>query len=153
MRPFLAGFIGLAAAITITDTLAPVIVTKTMPLSIVTVSTTASPLIPSNAPQYNNTAVFTSAVLNSTNAFRGEYGAGPLGWNQTLADFASAYLGSMGALSPSNGTECNFSHSGGLYGENMALGCDDVTGCVNLCKFFEAPQRCTMDGADCLPRR
>ncbi|PSS03384.1 CAP domain-containing protein [Coniella lustricola] len=138
MRPILTliGFISLAAsttvAVTVTETLPPVVVTQTMPPSIITVSTTAPPLIPSGASQYRNTSVFTSAVLNSTNVFRGEYGAGSLAWNQTLADFAVGYLGSMGSLSPSNGTECNFSHSGGPYGENMALGCNDVTGCVDL---------------------
>lgn len=38
----------------------------------------------------------------------------------------------MGAESSDSGTECDFSHSGGPFGENLALGCNEVTGCVEL---------------------
>lgn len=34
-------------------------------------------------------------------------------WNQTIADFAQDYL---------NGNNCQFEHSGGPYGENLAIG-------------------------------
>ncbi|KAF3761777.1 PR-1-like protein, partial [Cryphonectria parasitica EP155] len=93
---------------------------------------TATPVIASDAPQFTNDAAFTSAVLNSTNYIRQEFDANSVSWNQTLADFAASYLLSMGSVSPSSGSECNFSHSGGPYGENLAIGCDDVTGCVDL---------------------
>lgn len=38
----------------------------------------------------------------------------------------------MGTESPESGSECDFAHSGGAYGENLALGCNEVTGCVDL---------------------
>lgn len=101
----------------------------------VTVTVTAPPTIPSKAPQFHNNATFVSAVLNSTNLIRKEFNASALAWNQTLANFSSDYLESMGRHSFKNGTECNFSHSGGPYGENLALGCTEVTGCVELCEL------------------
>lgn len=104
-------------------------------ISTATITVTASPTIASNAPEFTNLAAFTSAVLNSTNVIRADFGAAAVSWNDTLAGFAAAYLVSMGPLPLFNGTECNFSHSGGPYGENIALGCTEVTGCVDLCEF------------------
>lgn len=121
----LAGFAGLTVGQTVSITETPSTVTMTM---------TATPIIASDAPQFTDNATFASAVLNSTNVVRQEYNASAVSWNQTLATFASSYLLSMGILSPDNGSECNFSHSGGSYGENLALGCGDVTGCVGLCE-------------------
>lgn len=105
------------------------------PVSTATITVTASPtIIASNAPEFTDIAAFTAAVLNSTNVIRSNFNASSVSWNDTLADFASSYLASMGPLELFNGTECNFSHSGGPYGENIALGCTEVTGCVDLCK-------------------
>lgn len=106
----------------------------TTPNTTVTVTVTAPPSIPSDAPQFQNNSIFASAVLNSTNFIRQEFNASALAWNQTLADFSTNYLWSMSPLNFTNGTECNFSHSGGPYGENLALGCTEVTGCVEMCK-------------------
>lgn len=106
------------------------------PTTTVTVIITAPPSIPSNAPEFKNNGTFASAILNSTNFIRQEFNASALAWNQTLADFSSAYLSAMGPLNFTNGTECNFSHSGGPYGENLALGCSDVTGCVEMCEWI-----------------
>lgn len=114
--------------------LSTVTIPPTAPATTITVIVTASPTIPSEAPQFTNKASFASALLNSTNFIRQEFNASPLAWNQTLADFSSSYLWSMGSLNLTNGTECNFSHSGGPYGENLALGCTDVAGCVDMCK-------------------
>lgn len=99
-----------------------------------TIWVTASPSAATAAPQFINNSTFVSAVLNGTNTWRGQFNATPLSWNRTLATFASSYLASFGPVSLENGTECNFSHSGGPYGENIALGCTDVTGCVDLCE-------------------
>lgn len=109
------------------------------PTTTVTVIVTASPSIPSGAPQFRDNATFASAVLNSTNVIRRAFNASALAWDQTLADFSSAYLWSMGPTNFSDGTECNFSHSQGPYGENLALGCTDVTGCVDLCEYMPSP--------------
>lgn len=97
-----------------------------------TITVTAPPSIPSTAPQFTDAALFTSAILNSTNTFRSQHDASPVTWNTTLSAFASAYLASMRPESPESGSECDFSHSGGPYGENLALGCGEVTGCVDL---------------------
>ncbi|KAJ0119649.1 Cell wall protein PRY3 [Diaporthe amygdali] len=97
-----------------------------------TITITAPPSIASTAPQFTDTARFTSAILNSTNFFRSEHNASAVIWNHTLSTYASSYLASMGSESPDSGSECDFSHSGGPYGENLALGCNEVTGCVDL---------------------
>ncbi|KAI3391363.1 hypothetical protein diail_7472 [Diaporthe ilicicola] len=97
-----------------------------------TITITAPPSIASTAPQFTDTALFTSAILNSTNFFRSEHNASAVTWNKTLSSYASSYLASMGSASPDSGSECDFAHSGGPYGENLALGCNEVTGCVDL---------------------
>ena len=86
-----------------------------------TVTVTVGPTIPSNAPQFVDDNLFTSAILNSTNFFRSEQNATAVTYNETLADFASNYL---------DHDDCAFQHSGGPYGENIAIGCSDASGCV-----------------------
>jgi hypothetical protein len=83
-----------------------------------TITITAAPSIPSTAPEFVSDHLFTSAILNSTNFFRAEHGARAVTYNKTLQRFASRYL----AGNPS----CHFAHSGGPYGENIALGYPDV---------------------------
>lgn len=102
------------------------------PVQVQIVTITAAPTIPSTVPQFTDTALFTSAILNSTNVYRAEHNATAVTWNHTLASYATSYLNSMGAQSPDSGSECDFAHSGGPYGENLALGCNEVTGCVEL---------------------
>ncbi|RYP44534.1 hypothetical protein DL769_011506 [Monosporascus sp. CRB-8-3] len=85
-----------------------------------TVTITRGPTIPSEAPEFVNRDAFTSAILNSTNSYRGEHDASEVRWNKTLEEFASNYLDST----------CEFRHSGGPYGENLAIGCSNVTSCV-----------------------
>lgn len=102
-------------------------------VTVQTITVTTSPDIPSAAPQFTSAALFTSAVLNSTNLYRRAHGAPALLWNDTLASYAAAYLASMGAQSLVSGSECAFAHSDGPYGENLAIGCGgDVAGCVGL---------------------
>ncbi|CAJ2500770.1 Uu.00g036230.m01.CDS01 [Anthostomella pinea] len=85
-----------------------------------TVVVTVGPSIPSQAPEFVDQATFTSAILNSTNVYRAEHNASDVRWNQTLQDYASDYLDST----------CDFKHSGGPYGENLAIGCANATSCV-----------------------
>ncbi|QUC23612.1 uncharacterized protein UV8b_07853 [Ustilaginoidea virens] len=85
------------------------------------VTVTAAPAVPSQEPQWNSAEVFTSAILNSTNFYRGQYNASRVGWNQTLAEFADDYLDKGG---------CKFEHSGGPYGENLAEGYPSATASV-----------------------
>lgn len=146
MRPAvasaLAGFLSLVFASSPSPTIS--IITETASTVTGTVVVTASPTIASDAPQFaSGAAVFSAAVLNSTNAWRGQFGAAAVAWNETLAAFAASYLASMGSggagdAAPVNGSECEFAHSGGPYGENIALGCVDVTGCVDLCECMTA---------------
>ena len=106
--------------------------TTANPVQVQVVTVTAAPSIPSTVPQFTNTALFTSAILNSTNVYRKEHNATAVSWNHTLASYASSYLSAMGTQSPDSGSECDFAHSGGPYGENLAIGCNEVTGCVEL---------------------
>ncbi|KAK0709952.1 CAP domain-containing protein, partial [Lasiosphaeria miniovina] len=86
---------------------------------------TVAPAIPSTAPQFVSDDAFTSAILNSTNFFRAAHNANDVTYNATLARFAADYLDTA-ANCPA------FEHSGGPYGENLALGCSDVQGCVDM---------------------
>ncbi|KAI9897729.1 hypothetical protein N3K66_007585 [Trichothecium roseum] len=63
---------------------------------------------------------FTSAILNSTNTYRAQHNASSLTWNATLASFASSWISSS----------CKMSHSGGPYGENLAIGYPDPAAAV-----------------------
>ncbi|CAG9941519.1 unnamed protein product [Clonostachys rosea f. rosea IK726] len=89
------------------------------PQQVVTV-TVAAP-IPSNEPEWRDEDRFTSAVLNSTNTYRSQHGAADVVWNGTLAEFADDYL---------DGGDCVFEHSGGPYGENLAMGYPNATASV-----------------------
>ncbi|KAF7561483.1 hypothetical protein G7046_g2661 [Stylonectria norvegica] len=82
---------------------------------------TVAAAIPSNEPQWKDEKTFTSAILNSTNFYRAEHNASDVTWNKTLEDFASDYLDDNG---------CKFEHSGGPYGENLAMGYPNATGSV-----------------------
>ncbi|KAL7789154.1 CAP domain-containing protein [Trichoderma ceciliae] len=98
------------------------IVSITLSSSTVIVTSTAAPAIPSNEPSYSISSSFTSAILNSTNTYRRQYNASSLYWNTTLEKFATSYLHSD--------TTCRFAHSGGPYGENLAIGYANATASV-----------------------
>ncbi|OAR00908.1 hypothetical protein LLEC1_00630, partial [Akanthomyces lecanii] len=86
-----------------------------------TITVTAAPSIPSDEPSYSKRHVFTSAVLNSTNTYRAQHNASALAWNATLASFAASYLDAA------QKDDCRFAHSGGPYGENIAMGYANAT--------------------------
>lgn len=56
---------------------------------------------------------FQATILDYHNQVRSIHQAGDLVWNDTLASFASDFLGS---------SQCVFDHSGGPYGENLSIG-------------------------------
>jgi len=93
-----------------------------------TVTVTAAPAIPSDEPQFKTTHLFTSAILNSTNLYRAQHNASAVSWNDTLADFAADYLSSPASDGSQGG--CKFAHSGGPYGENLAMGYANATASV-----------------------
>ncbi|KAJ1330887.1 pathogenesis-related protein 1 [Microdochium nivale] len=105
--------------------------------STITIGPSSTPT-PSTSPDLTDDKIFTSAVLNSSNTYREQHGAVYLRWNQTLEDFAVEYLDKVAPL-PSSGAQgqdeqllpqCIFEHSGGPYGENLAIGCNSAAGCV-----------------------
>ncbi|KAI0203562.1 CAP domain-containing protein [Astrocystis sublimbata] len=86
---------------------------------------TVAPSIPSSVPQFVDDKTFTSAILNSTNLYRDEHNATSLVWNETLEAFATDYLHSKKV-----GADCEFAHSGGPYGENLAIGYPNATASI-----------------------
>ena len=65
---------------------------------------------------YTSDEQFQSDILNSTNFYRAQHNASNVSWNDTLADYAANYV-----------TGCNFAHTGGPYGENLAAGYGSAT--------------------------
>ncbi|KAJ3476472.1 hypothetical protein NLG97_g9119 [Lecanicillium saksenae] len=92
--------------------------------AVTTITVTAAPSIPSKEPSYSKRYLFTSAVLNSTNTYRRQHNASSLAWNATLASFAKTYLAGK------QKDDCAFEHSGGPYGENIAIGYGNATAAV-----------------------
>lgn len=89
-----------------------------------TITITSPSSSPTNSPEYTSDPLFTSAILNSTNTYRLQHSAANVTYNATLSRFASTYLSSVKA-------SCAFAHSGGPYGENLALGYPDVVGSID----------------------
>ncbi|KAK2025753.1 SCP-like extracellular protein [Colletotrichum zoysiae] len=85
------------------------------------VTITQGPPSPTAQPEWTSDDTFTSAVLNITNSYRNQHRAPDVTWNGTLAGFAADYLDDM------SGDSCDFEHSGGPYGENLAKGYPDAT--------------------------
>ncbi|KAB5566756.1 CAP domain-containing protein [Coniochaeta sp. 2T2.1] len=103
----------------------------TLPLSVsathkqaTTTTITSPPPAPSDSPQYISDSLFTSAVLNSTNTYRAQHSAAELKYNNTLSRFSTSYLAKVKS-------SCIFAHSGGPYGENLAIGYPDVVGSID----------------------
>jgi len=59
--------------------------------------------------------------LDAHNEARKEVGVKPLKWNETLVDYAQKYVDSKKKT-------CEFEHSYGPYGENLAQGYEELTG-------------------------
>jgi uncharacterized protein YkwD len=66
------------------------------------------------APTHASTSSDESTILAAHNAYRAKHSAPALKWNSTLASYAQKW---------SDG--CEFKHSGGPYGENLAMGYAD----------------------------
>ncbi|KAK8004560.1 hypothetical protein PG989_004279 [Apiospora arundinis] len=136
----------LLSSSTTTASAQDVIITQT-----ITSGPTEATASASAAAEFTSSALFTSAILNSTNTYRDQHNATHLVWNRTLEDFANRYLREVvskrspdpSTSSPSDlehlgerdgrkdrGGRCDFKHSGGPYGENLALGCSNATSCV-----------------------
>lgn len=107
--------------------------TTVEPEALTSSEVTTSPEFPATttaaAPTTTTEAASTEAALGSFeqgivdyhNQVRAEHGAPAMVWNSTIAQFASDYLSS---------DNCVFKHSGGPYGENIAMGYPDVHGAM-----------------------
>lgn len=90
---------------------------------ITTITITSGPATPSQSPEFTSDSLFTAAILNSTNTYRAQHSASNVTYNNTLSSFGSNYLASV--------KDCTFAHSGGPYGENLALGYPDVVSSID----------------------
>lgn len=103
--------------------------------SIITItSAPSSQPSPSTAADLTDDKVFTSAVLDTSNKYRSQHGAKDLAWNKTLEDFAVDYLKEAAPRDSDEADQlpqCKFEHSGGPYGENLAIGCSSASSCVS----------------------
>lgn len=77
---------------------------------------------PTSPPSESYTTDFTliDSALNSTNVFRQQHNAPPLAWNISLADAAASWA-----------SKCQWKHSEGPTGENLALGYPDMTSAID----------------------
>lgn len=73
----------------------------------------------STDPKWTNHQGFRDAIVNRHNQYRGQHAVGSLSWNTTLSGFAAQYLNKKGT---GKNTCPDFAHSGGPYGENLAIG-------------------------------
>ncbi|KAH7401717.1 SCP-like extracellular protein [Phaeosphaeria sp. MPI-PUGE-AT-0046c] len=74
-----------------------------------------------DAPSYTSPSAFERAMLDTTNQARRAHNASDLSWNQTLVEFAADVV-----------DKCEFKHSGGPYGENLATGYENVSTAVGV---------------------
>ncbi|KAI3334077.1 CAP domain-containing protein [Ustulina deusta] len=100
---------------------------SSQPTTTTTPSIATAPLAlrSSSSPEFTAETAFASAILHSTNVYRAAHNASDVRWNTTLASFAVAYLASAAV-----GVGCAFAHSGGPYGENLALGFANASAAV-----------------------
>ena len=85
---------------------------------IVTVYVPAPTFTPPSS--YTAESSLIDSALNSTNDFRSQHNANPLNWNTSLANAASSWA-----------SKCQWKHSGGPTGENLAIGYPDMTTAID----------------------
>ncbi|TAQ83946.1 hypothetical protein B7494_g7732 [Chlorociboria aeruginascens] len=72
------------------------------------------------SPSYTSDTSFESSMLEGHNFYRSEHNASALSWNTTSADYAANWA-----------SACNFEHSGGPTGENLAAGYANASAAVD----------------------
>ncbi|KAI9772290.1 MAG: hypothetical protein M1840_001039 [Geoglossum simile] len=87
--------------------------------SVSTVVITAPAAAPTNSPTYTDDGRFRAAILDTHNLFRKAHNATVLDWNGTLAKFGAHWTNA-----------CQFTHSHGPYGENLAKGYPNASAAV-----------------------
>ncbi|KAF3032531.1 hypothetical protein E8E12_002558 [Didymella heteroderae] len=69
--------------------------------------------------EYTSDSTFQQTILDVTNLYRQQHNASQLSWNESLAEYAKDWS-----------EDCEFEHSGGASGENLASGYPNVTASV-----------------------
>jgi recyclin-1 len=92
---------------------------QTTVVATVTVQPASVTSVP-DTTSYTNANNLQADILNSTNFYRYEHNATALSWNASLASYAQSWA-----------SRCQWQHSGGPYGENLASGYPDVTDAVD----------------------
>ncbi|KAH9860315.1 hypothetical protein J1614_011645 [Plenodomus biglobosus] len=88
-----------------------------------------------SSAEYTDDTRFRAAVLDVTNTYRKQHNATAVEWNSTLADYAASW-----------GEDCEFKHSGGPYGENLAAGYANVTD--SIVGWGEEREQYNFDGGE-----
>ena len=90
--------------------------------TVVATVTVQSPSVTSvpDTTSYTNSENLQADILNSTNFYRYEHNATALTWNSSLASYAQSWA-----------SHCQWHHSGGPYGENLAAGYPNVATAVD----------------------
>ena len=73
----------------------------------------------SSDPKWTSDTTFYTSIVNRHNKYRGEHRVGKLTWNKNLSGYAKKYMNKKGS---GKHTCPDFAHSGGSYGENLAIG-------------------------------
>ncbi|RDW64198.1 hypothetical protein BP5796_10700 [Coleophoma crateriformis] len=89
-------------------------------VSTVVVTTTASSAPTATSTQYTSDSDFQSSVLDAHNFYRKQHNASNLAWNATSATAAQSW-----------GAKCDFVHSGGPTGENLAAGYPNASASID----------------------
>ncbi|KAL6716174.1 hypothetical protein ACLMJK_005740 [Lecanora helva] len=105
-----------------------IIITQTSTATLTAAASSLTPTTtilttPSSTPpsaQYTSDTAFRAAVLNSTNTYRTQHNATALTWNASLATYALTWA-----------THCNWAHSHGPNGENLAENYPNVTTAID----------------------
>ncbi|EEA24921.1 hypothetical protein TMatcc_008024 [Talaromyces marneffei ATCC 18224] len=88
--------------------------------TVIIVTVTVTPSTVPITPSYTNPVIFENDILNQTNYYRRQHNASTLIWNETLAAYAKQWA-----------EPCDWKHSGGPYGENLAEGYTNVTSAID----------------------
>jgi len=118
--PLLVLLPSLTAGVIITQTSTSTFTSAAASPASTIVETAAAPNPTSTSEQYTSDSVFQSTVLNSTNFYRSEHNATSLTWNSSLSSFALSWA-----------QKCQWAHSHGPNGENLAENYENVTDAID----------------------
>lgn len=99
----------------------PIALLALLPIAVAQTSTVTLSAAPQpTSTEFTSDNDFKTSVLKAHNFFRSEHNASALTWNDTSATYAAKWA-----------SACNFKHSGGPTGENLAAGYSNATGSID----------------------